>query len=294
MVFPMKFTLAALMIGILLMIATCIPREEPVATLHLDNRQELPVLLQENSGMTQVGDLIWFINDGGNEPALYGYSAEQDSVLRTVTVKDAVNTDWEEITQNEEYLFIGDFGNNAGDRTDLRIYRINKNDLFAGTDTVVPSGIIAFSYSDQTSFTPMVENTPFDCEAFIATEDSLLLFTKDWQSYNTRIYSLSTAPGTQTAKFRTQWTVSGLVTASVWDQANQQLWLLGYTPLIPFLFIYSGFSENDLTFEEAGRTSFQDFWGIQTEGIMISNGTVYVSAEGALNNPAALFQVVLE
>jgi hypothetical protein len=276
------------------MIATCIPREEPVAVLNLDRINDLPVILQENSGMTQAGDLIWFINDGGNEPALYGYSAEQDSVMRIVTVQDAVNTDWEEITQNEEYLFIGDFGNNAGDRTDLRIYRIDKNDLFSGADTVVPSGIIAFSYSDQTSFTPAVENTPFDCEAFIATDDSLLLFTKDWQSFNTRIYALSTAPGTQIAKYQEQWEFSGLVTASAWDSEIQQLWLLGYTPFIPVIYVYNGFSETDLTFDESRRTSFQDFWGIQTEGIMISNGTVYVSAEGALNNPAALFQVVLE
>jgi hypothetical protein len=295
MVYKINNRIAVLMLGIALILLACIPREEPVTSYQLNYLRELPAILQENSGMTEVGDLIWFINDGGNEPALYGYSLEQDTVVRTVVVKDAVNTDWEDVVQNERYIFIGDFGNNAGDRTDLRIYVIDKSKLLTDADTVTLLGTIAFSYSDQTSFTPELEHTPFDCEAFIATTDSLLLFTKDWYNQQTRIYSLSVKPGTQVAKFRTQWSVGGLITAAAWREEKQEVWLIGYTPVLPLYRIFSGFSPDNLTFLEMSGTNFEDYWGTQTEGIMISSdGSVYVSSEGVLGNSPSLYKIELE
>lgn len=287
--------IALLMLGIIMVLLACIPREEPEASYQLSYIRELPAVLQENSGMTELGDLIWFINDGGNEPALYGYSMEQDAVLRTVVVRDAVNTDWEDIVQNEDYLFIGDFGNNAGDRTDLRINIISKSELLTDTDTITMAGTIAFRYSDQTSFTPQVENTPFDCEAFIATGDSLYLFTKNWQDFETRIYSLSVEPGTQVAKYKTHWDMPGLVTAVAWTPEDQELILLGYTPLIPFVRVFSEFSTDNLTYQSQEGADFGDYWGTQTEGIMISSdGTVYISSEGVLDNNASLYRLEFE
>jgi len=282
------------MLGLMLIIIACIPREEPPEkVLVLEQIGELPAVLIENSGMTALGDLIWFINDGGNEAALYGYNREQDTVVRTVVVKNSINSDWEDISQNENYIYIGDFGNNAsGNRTDLRILIIDQSDLLADIDTVTPSGIIAFHYEDQTDFTPMAENTsPYDCEAFIATEDSLFLFTKDWQSLQTRIYSLSIESGTQTAKFRKQWNVSGLITAAAWSSEKQELFLLGYTPLFPFIWLYSGFSPEDLSFVKGNRTDFSNFFGTQTEGILISaDGSIFISSEeSTTQKPAALF-----
>jgi hypothetical protein len=218
-------------------------------------------------------------------------------VLRTVVIKDAVNTDWEDIVQNENFIFIGDFGNNAaGDRTDLRIYIIDKNELLTDQDTISPAGIIHFNYSDQTDYTPLQENnTPFDCEAFIASGDSLYLFSKNWQEYKTSIYSLSTHPGTQVAKLRNKWSVPGLVTAASRSITNQNLYLAGYTPLIPFVRIYSEFSPDNLSYQNFTGAEFGDFWGIQTEGIMISSdGTVYLSSEGVLDNNASLYRLDFE
>ncbi len=283
------------MLGITMLLLTCIPREDPEASYRLNYIRELPAVLQENSGLTEHGGLIWFINDGGNQPALYGYNMEQDTVLRTVVVKDVVNTDWEDVVQNENYIFIGDFGNNAGDRTDLRIQIISKSEFLTDTDTVTVTGTIAFTYSDQTSFTPMVENTPYDCEAFIATEDSLYLFTKNWQINETHIYSLSLIPGTQVARLRAKWDVPGLVTAAAWTPGGEKMYLLGYTPLIPFVRVYSGFSTNNLTYESLDGKDFGDYWGTQTEGIMISSdGSVYISSEGVLDNNASLFSLEFE
>jgi len=280
------------MVGFILILFACIPKEEPVEILVLSRVGELPELLQENSGMTELENLIWFINDGGNEPALYGYSIEQDSVIRTVVVKDMINVDWEDITQNGQQIFVGDFGNNMGNRTDLHIIAIDKTEILADLDTVVPAGIINFSYSDQHDFTPSLENTPYDCEAFIATDDSIYLFTKDWENLQTRVYSLSVEPGTQTAKIRKQWNVSGLITAADWSPVSNELYLLGYTPLFPFIWKFTDFSPDDLSFTDSQRTDFTDYWGAQTEGILLhSDGSVYVSSENSTVNSASLYRI---
>ncbi len=279
------------MFGIILILSACIPREDPPERTLLTHDIDLPGILSENSGLIESGGLTWFMNDGGNAPALYGYNYASDTIERTVIVRNAVNTDWEDITQNGQKIFIGDFGNNAGDRTDLRVYIINKDELLADTDTVTLYGIITFSYEDQTDFTPAVENTPFDCEALIATEDSVYLFTKDWQDQHTRIYVLSNEPGTQIARFKQQWNVSGLITAAAWSSETQQLYLLGYTPLYPFVWEYTNFSPEDLSFETSHRTDFSGLWGAQTEGIMISaDGSVWVSSESSSFSKASLYR----
>jgi hypothetical protein len=280
------------MLGLFLLLA-CIPREKPPEKeLVLKQISTLPNELNGNSGMTEYGGLIWFINDNTGDTNLYGYNHELDSVLRKVVVRNAININWEEISQNENYIYIGDFGNNSGSRTDLRIIRINKSDLLVENDTVTSSGIIEFSYEDQTDFTPsnqLTPVTPFDCEAFIATEDSIILFTKDWQTQHTRIYSLPLTPGIYVAKFRKQWDVKGLITAAAWSAEKQELLLLGYTPAIPFLWVFSGFNSGDLTYSEENRTDFLSFLGAQTEGILMSgNGSVLISSEGM---PATLFTV---
>lgn len=272
----------------------CIPREDPGERQVLEQIGNLPPVLDENSGMAALGDLIWFINDSGNEPTLYGYDSDQDTIVRSVVVKNVVNTDWEELTQNENYFFIGDFGNNSGSRTDLRIIRINKTDLLAENDSVNPSGIIEFSYEDQTDFTPTDQGTSFDCEAFIALDDSLVLFTKDSRTMNTQLYTIPVTSGTHVAKLRNQWKVNGLITAAAWSSEKQELWLLGYTPFIPFIWVYHSFNPDELNYSNANRTEFQEFFGRQTEGIMISgNGSIYISSEGTTQYPPALFRLEL-
>lgn len=46
------------------------------------------------------------------------------STQRTVDVANAVNVDREDITTDGSWLYIGDVGNNSGDRTNLRVLRV--------------------------------------------------------------------------------------------------------------------------------------------------------------------------
>lgn len=270
--------------GILFSLVACLPMEDPPQeTISLQKLNNLDVPLNENSGMTEYNGLIWFINDGGNDSAIYGYNRINRIVERSVAIRNSSNVDWEDITQNEDYLFIGDFGNNAsGNRDDLKIYMISKSDLIPAADTVIPAGIIHFRYEDQTDFSPVANNaTSFDCEAFIATEDSVVLFAKDWLNQQTRLYTLPLVPGNHIAKLRKHWNVNGLITSAAWSEDDQVLHLLGYTSyLVPFLSTYSGFDHEELTYAEVRRVEFADFLLSQTEGIVIlSDGSVLISSE---------------
>ncbi len=231
--------------------------------------------------MTEYADLLWNINDGTNGAAIYGFGAKDTVVHRKVIIREAVNTDWEDITQDEKHLYIGDFGNNLGDRRDLRIYILNKQDILTSSDTMPVAGTISFSYQDQTDFTPADNfTTPWDCEAFVVAGDSVILFTKDWQSNQTSLYTLPAKAGNYTAKFRKRYDISGLVTAAALSEAKKELLLLGYQNFTPFITVVSDFGLDNLTFAATRRINFPDLSGTQTEGIAYSgDGSVYVSCE---------------
>lgn len=269
----------------------CIPREDPPEREpELREVAVLPEELNENSGMIFYNNLIWLINDSGDEPVLYGYDRNNNTVTRKVYVKNTENIDWEDITQNDNEIFVGDFGNNAGSRTDLRIIRISKAALITANDTVFPSGIIAFSYEDQTDFTPANQYTRYDCEAFIATADSLILFTKDWIDYSTQLYTLPIIPGQYVAKHKRELNVEGLVTSAAYDSQASALYLTGYM-LTPFLWVYQGFDTGDFNFLDSERTDFEDF-GVQIEAILVTVDGVYLSCEKSSDLlPARLFRL---
>ena len=96
--------------------------------------------------------LIWVIEDSGNKARLIGLNIS-GKPARTIKIKNAKNHDWEDLTSDKEgNIYIGDFGNNNGTRTDLKVYRIAITDYFASDS--VTADVINFSYSTQTDFTP--------------------------------------------------------------------------------------------------------------------------------------------
>ncbi len=277
--------------GLIILVLTCVPKEDQVEDqLFLLKEQTLPSILAENSGMTEYAGLIWFINDSGNDSVIYGYDMSLQTITRSVAIKNTTNTDWEDITQNNEYIFIGDFGNNMGNRQNLQVIKIRKTDLLNNTDTITPVGIIRFSFENQTNFASTTSNnTSFDCEAFIATEDHLVLFTKDWLEYKTQLYSLPVDPGTYIARLMAKWDVQSLITSATWSAETKKLYLTGYI-LAPILWISNDFDPDDGSISSSKKTDFNDF-GVQTEGILIKeNGDVLISSESQSDN-ASLYSL---
>ena len=100
----------------------------PTVTLTPVYSVQLPSELLETSGITRFQQGLVAHNDNSDEQ-LYVIDTLNGSILQTFTLNGTSNFDWEEITQDSLYLYVGDFGNNAGNRTDSHILRIEKSSL---------------------------------------------------------------------------------------------------------------------------------------------------------------------
>src|SRR5690606_35185269 len=99
-------------------------------------------------------DSLWWHNDGGDAPNLY-LTDGQGKLIRTITLPGISNSDWEDLTvDNQGRIYIGDFGNNLNRRHDLRIYCYNPADDHLDS--------LSFSYEDQIAFPPPPERANFD------------------------------------------------------------------------------------------------------------------------------------
>jgi len=189
------------------------------------------------------------------------------------------NTDWEEIAQDELFVYIGDFGNNGtGLRTDLNILRIEKASL---SDQQPVIDTIRFSYEGQILKKNKKSNqTDFDCEAFIVLEDSIYLFTKEWLSEKTSVYRLPKTPGNHIARFQDSYDVNGLITGATSIESKNLIILTGYSALLqPFLLLLYDFDGNDF-FGGNKRKVTLDLPFHQVEGIASEDGlNVYISNE---------------
>lgn len=159
----------------------------------------LPSTLFESSGIEYSGNnTYWSHNDGYGDNHIYKLN-NSGSITKTITVNNAVNSDWEDIAHdiNRNYMYIGDFGNNANDRTNLHIYRINHPKNIAGTS--VTADVINFSYPDQVQFPSPWMN--FNAEGFFHRNGLLYIFSKSAGSAigYTKLYTVPDQPGTYVA-----------------------------------------------------------------------------------------------
>ncbi|HEY2727373.1 MAG TPA: hypothetical protein VGI61_09390, partial [Parafilimonas sp.] len=236
--------------------------------------------INETSGLLWWNKLIWTHNDSGGQPQLYGLDSSTGNIVRTVTITNAGNIDWEDIAQDGQYIYIGDFGNNAnGNRTNLKIYRVKKSGIKI-KDSVAAS-VIHFSYSDQTDFTPTgSNNTNFDCEAMIAYNDSLFLFSKDWKDGKTRLYKLPKVPGTYIAEKTSELNVDGLITGAEIISDKRVIVLTGYSNTVtPFIYLLYDFSGNNFFGANKRKIQINESF-TQVEGICaLNNNNFYISNE---------------
>lgn len=208
------------------------------------NTYTLDELLHGTSGLIYWNDKLWTHNDS-SDTNLYELDPSDGSITNSVSLDPQVNQDWEEISQDEEYVYVGDFGNNVnGNRTNLKIIRVSKISILTGTPEM---DIIDFTYEDQTDFTPKgANNTNYDCEAFIVKDDCIYLFTKEWVSNKTRIYALPKTPGTHQAEIEDSYDVGGLITGAVYKKDQGLIVLSGYSNLMqPFVFLLYDYPEKD-------------------------------------------------
>jgi hypothetical protein len=138
---------------------------------------ELLKELKEISGIAYFNNLIYSIEDSGNENQVVVLDTS-GTITNRITVNNTENIDWEDLTfDNKGNLYIGDFGNNDNMRKDLAIYKIDKSNLQGEKADVAYT--ISFDYPEQTEFPPKKSNLLFDVEAFFEYNNHFYLFTKN-------------------------------------------------------------------------------------------------------------------
>ncbi|WP_276391840.1 hypothetical protein [Eudoraea chungangensis] len=242
----------------------------------------LPIEIAESSGLIFYKDKLITHNDSGNTPELFEIDTTSLEITRTVRISNATNVDWEDITQDNEYIYIGDIGNNRGERRDLKIYRVSKSQYDFQNE--VEAELISFSYEDQVDFSGGA-NSDWDAEALIAVKDSLLIFTKQWISENSKTYSIPKQTGEYIARSNSSLIINGLVTGATYDIAGDCAYLLGYSPrLQPFVLTLT----NPLHPEEGQVDNAKEFLNVslaQAEGIAWNGlNTIFISSERFQNS----------
>jgi len=233
----------------------------------------LPDVLHETSGLILWDNKFWTHNDS-DDNNIYSFSYQEVNNYQTIKLTGTTNTDWEEISQDENYIYIGDFGNNAnGNRQDLKILRIEKMSF---TTNSLKIDTIHFNYSDQLDFSPAgPNNTDFDCEALIVSADSIYLITKQWLSNKTCLYSLPKLPGIYAANYLSTFDVGGLITGAVYRESDKLLVLVGYSQILqPFFYLFYDFSLPHF-FDGNKRKIEISLAYHQVEGITTIDGLIY-------------------
>ena len=91
---------------------------------------ELPLAetLYETSGLYCPSDKSFFtINDSGNAPLIYELDINGEIVEEHKI--ESRNIDWEAISGDDEYFYIGDIGNNNGKRKHVNIIQVSKENF---------------------------------------------------------------------------------------------------------------------------------------------------------------------
>lgn len=261
---------------------------------NINSKYDLPNTVSETSGLLFYNGKLITHNDSGDNANLYELDTISGNITRTIHITNATNVDWEDITQDETYIYIGDFGNNNGNRQDLRIYRILKSDFNNGTS--ITSEVISFSYEDQVNFTTNPYNHDFDAEAFSVYNNELIIFSKNWASSEVKAYSIPKTIGNHSAKNIGSYNSEGLITGATYNAEDNSFLLCGYNkegnPLLLYL------KDIDIKNPFNGvieRTDISNSIGLasQVEGITHISGKKYFLSRERVNQNINGNQLVL-
>jgi hypothetical protein len=247
----------------------------------------LPNEIMESSGLINLDDRIITHNDSGGEAALFEIDRSSGMVLRKVVIENATNTDWEDICNDEDYIYIGDFGNNNGNRTDLKIYKISQEDYF-NSDTVQAEEL-NFNYQDQLNFSNQVYATNYDAEALISKDDSLYLFSKNWGNFKSTVYALSKNENYQELTAVDTINTSGLITGAVFNETTNTVVLTGYL-LNPFVVELKDFDSGLFSNGSVNKYNIVLNVSIQVEAICKDGDDKYlITTESSSSGDATLY-----
>lgn len=184
--------------------------------------------VDETSGLASSYNHLITHNDRGGKNELYVIDLNGE-VVSTITVNSAINFDWEDLAENDSLIFIGDFGNNNGERNIFSIYIVEKNQLDVSRPSSVVSALapIQYTYPEQGVIAPGSQHN-FDCEAMIYYNNALYVFTKHRLDDNTVLYKIPTSSGIHQAELIDSFHAGVRITGADISKDGETVVLIGY------------------------------------------------------------------
>lgn len=255
----------------------------------------LPSELFESSGLVYSDGKLWTINDSGDRACLYQIDTANGAIKQKVFVDNYPNIDWEEITADEQFIYIGDFGNNYGNRKNLRILRIKKEDISNKKEVHLNAEAISFNYKMQKNYR-YDEFTAYDCEAMISLGDYLYIFSMNRGGKKCMVYKIPKSVGHHEILPIHRFHTDGEITGAAYDSTQNTMLLIGYSSMHnhPFVWKFKNFQADN--FLHANQEYFhlgnEKAW--QTEAITFIHGKVFFSCETSGEKAAGIYQLNLD
>jgi hypothetical protein len=232
--------------------------------------------IQETSGLNFFDGKLYTLNDSGNPPELYEIDKNSGEILKVLKT-NAENKDWEALTNDGSNFYIGDFGNNAGTRKDLKIYKIPFQNNQLQNDLMKT---ISFYYPEQNDFTSKNISTDFDLESMIYLNGKIHLFTKEWASKSTMHYTIDPENFENQAAQKVETYKTGFVVTDAYYY-DKKLYVVGYTKKTEVFLNVFNETELGIFFNENPRHLYlgSALTIGQIEGIAVDDKGIYISGE---------------
>jgi len=130
-------------------------------------------------------DLLWVINDSGEEPLLHAVTPDGEA-LGAVRVAGAENRDWEDLAafsyEGSSWLLVADIGDNGGIRDHLTLYVVPEPE--PGDGEVAPAWTVRYTYPDG----------PHDAEAMAVDGDAGRIYVLTKRTEPAELHGLPLRP----------------------------------------------------------------------------------------------------
>ena len=275
------FVLAAVALGV-----ACASASGGKGAVRVVSEFNLPAELAETSALyCPDNNSIFTLNDSGNTPIIYQLNRQGELIAQRSV--DSKNIDWEALTGDSNNFYIADIGNNGGKRPFVEIKVLPK----AGEQAQLTTAL-RIEYANNNVEQNEYVKHDFDGEALVNYGDSLLLFSKSWQSNIVQVYQVSKTASEQTlTPLHRVSGLPGVVTGVDYNSQRKQFVVVGYQvrgmgSFIPFIALIDSQFKLLATYPLPGFN--------QVEGVCVSpDGHVWISQESSFFSTHKLAQIQL-
>ena len=217
-------------------------------------------------------------------------NARRGKILGKINIQRP-NHDWESIAASPEGLWIGDIGNNRGQRKDLQLFFLS-GDQLKKSDKLTPKTTISVHYPE-TDF-PQIKGKGHnrDSEAIIFARDNLYLFTKNRLNTDAYLALLSPDVPAQAIVPLDTLNVEMMVTGADYNETTDLLAISGYYAFRNYLAFIPLFTNQGKQFERIFRYHLRGLDGAQIESVALGEeNMIILSTEKTGLFPAQTFRL---